>query len=50
MRRFRLIYKDRPTILKYMPLVAGGSAGLMFWLSIYPLDSIKTILQSDNFS
>lgn len=31
-------------------LLAGGTAGVSFWLLIYPVDYVKTIIQSDSLT
>ena len=28
--------------------LAGGSAGVAFWVGCYPLDAVKTVLQTDS--
>lgn len=37
--------KDTPI---YVPLLAGGFAGLTYWCFNYPVDYVKTLMQSDN--
>ena len=32
----------------YFPLISGGLSGIMCWVSSYPIDTLKTIYQSDN--
>ena len=34
----------------YAPLIAGGVAGLCFWIFLYPIDFIKTTIQTDSLS
>ena len=31
----------------YIPLIAGGMGGIMYWLFNYPVDYVKTLMQSD---
>jgi hypothetical protein len=38
--------KDTPF---YVPLIAGGIGGTTYWAFNYPLDYVKTLMQSDSF-
>jgi len=38
--------KDMPI---YVPFIAGGIGGTMYWVFNYPIDYVKTLMQSDNF-
>ena len=31
----------------YVPLIAGGVGGIMYWMFNYPFDYVKTLMQSD---
>ena len=31
-------------------LIAGGFAGLCYWAVVYPIDYVKTIIQTDNLA
>ena len=45
-----LVSRDKQRILKTLiPGIAGIFAGLGFWLPVYPLDVIKSKIQTDNF-
>lgn len=50
----RKVFGDETTNAEDLDLIyatiSGGVAGIFFWLSIYPLDSIKSRLQSDSFT
>lgn len=39
--------KDLPI---YVPFIAGGIGGTMYWVFNYPVDYVKTLMQSDNLS
>ena len=39
--------KDAPLLSS---LTAGGFAGLCFWSVVYPIDYIKTLIQTDNLA
>ena len=42
---------QRPTdVHLYASLISGGFAGLCFWVFIYPIDFIKTTIQTDNLA
>jgi len=32
-----------------VPIIGGGAAGLMMWLSVYPIDVVKSKMQADSF-
>ena len=38
--------KDAPI---YVPIIAGGLGGTSYWILNYPVDYIKTKMQSDPF-
>lgn len=38
--------KDAPI---YVPLIAGGIGGTTYWCFNYPVDYVKTLIQSDSF-
>ena len=33
----------------YVPFIAGGIGGTTYWIFNYPLDYVKTLMQSDKF-
>ena len=35
---------------RYVPLVAGGMAGLSFWIISFPMDAVKTAMQADSLA
>jgi hypothetical protein len=39
--------KDAPLLAS---LISGGFAGLCYWGVVYPIDYIKTIIQTDNLA
>ncbi len=39
--------KDLPI---YVPFIAGGIGGTTYWMFNYPIDYVKTLMQSDNLS
>ena len=34
----------------YVPIIAGGLGGTAYWLFNYPIDYVKTRMQSDSFT
>jgi solute carrier family 25 carnitine/acylcarnitine transporter 20/29 len=41
--------KDTSKLSRGSQLLAGGVAGAMFWVSVYPADVIKSVIQVDNY-
>jgi solute carrier family 25 carnitine/acylcarnitine transporter 20/29 len=41
--------KDTSNLGKGSQILAGGVAGAAFWLSVYPTDVIKSVIQVDNY-
>ena len=41
--------KDTSKLGKGSQMVAGGIAGALFWMSVYPTDVIKSVIQVDNY-
>lgn len=44
----RVLNKDIDSPALKTALLAGGLAGLATWLTVYPIDYIKTLIQSDS--
>jgi hypothetical protein len=40
---------NRLDIPLYVPLMAGGIGGIGYWCFNYPLDYVKSLLQTDSF-
>ena len=41
--------KDTSKLGRGSQLIAGGVAGAMFWVSVYPTDVIKSVIQVDDY-
>lgn len=44
MRKLRDYLQNNKTALTYAPLLAGGVSGLVFWMAVYPIDTLKSRL------
>ncbi len=42
-------HKDKKNLPVYVPFLAGGIGGTMYWMFNYPFDYVKTMMQSDKF-
>lgn len=40
---------DKNNVPIYVPLIAGGIGGTMYWVFNYPFDYVKTLMQADTF-
>ncbi|EGR30272.1 mitochondrial carrier protein, putative [Ichthyophthirius multifiliis] len=48
MRKLRQSLQQQPLLLQYSPLLAGAVSGLIFWISVFPIDTLKSRIQSDD--
>ncbi len=42
--------KDKKDLPIYVPFIAGGTGGTMYWAFNYPFDYVKTLMQTDNLN
>lgn len=40
--------KNKKDVPVYVPFIAGGVGGTMYWVFNYPFDYVKTLMQTDN--
>lgn len=43
-------FTDKNTVSLLGSLLSGGIAGIACWMSMYPIDYVKTLIQTDSLS
>ena len=46
----QILGDDNHSISPLAVMIAGGISGLVFWVSVFPFDVIKSCIQTDNSS
>lgn len=46
--RFLSNHFHEASMKTYAPMLAGGNAGLVFWVVLYPIDTLKSRMQGDS--